>query len=339
MPNSINGRIDFGGRAIGADQPTFVIAEVGINHNGDRELAMRLVDAAAKAGADAVKFQTFVAEDFLSRSSPYLGLFQKCQLSRDDFAALSAHAKKRGIIFFSTPLDEASGDLLDSLGVPGFKIASCDVTHLPLLRHLGSKGKPVLLSTGAATLAETLKAVDVLSKAGAGGIGVFHCVSAYPADASQANLRSISKLADILGRPVGYSDHTLGVDVPVAAVALGAAMIEKHFTLDKTMDGPDHQLSADPEEFGRMVASIRVVEKARGDDRKRPVESADMIVALRRSLVAAQPIAKGTVITRAMIGAKRPGSGIQPADFDAVIGRRAGVDLAPDDVLTWDKLA
>jgi N-acetylneuraminate synthase/N,N'-diacetyllegionaminate synthase len=335
----MNGNINFGGRAIGAEEPTFVVAEVGINHNGDRALAMRLIDAAAAAGADAVKFQTFVAEQFLTRSSPYLSLFQKCQLSREDFAALAAHARRRGIIFFSTPLDEASADLLDDLGVPGFKVASCDVTHVPLLRHIGSKGKPALLSTGTATLAETLTAVNILSKAGASAVGVFHCVSAYPADPGQVNLRSIATLAEVLACPVGFSDHTLGVDVPVAAVALGAAMIEKHFTLDKKMDGPDHQLSADPGEFARMVASIRVVEKARGADQKKPVESSDTIAALRRSLVAAQRIEKGTIITRQMVGAKRPGTGIQTADLDAVIGRRAAADIAADDVLTWDKLA
>lgn len=331
--------IRLGNAAIGPGHPTFLVAEAGINHNGDRALALKLVDAAAAAGADAVKFQTFTAASFISRSNPYFNLFKRCELSRDDFAALSRRARERSIMFLSTPLDEESVDLLDDLGVPAFKIASCDVTHIPLLRHVGAKKKPVLLSTGAATLTETMIAVDTLTRAGAAGVAVFHCVSNYPADPATVNLRSIPRMAETLGRPVGFSDHTVGIEVPLAAVAVGASMIEKHFTLDKTLDGPDHKLSADPDEFKRMVAAIRVVERALGSERKAPVESAEMIGILRRSLVAKRAIAKGTVIARDMIAAKRPGTGIQPVHLDLVVGRRAAADIAEDELLEWAKLA
>jgi sialic acid synthase SpsE len=330
--------IDVGGRKIGPGQPAFLMAEAGINHNGDRELALEMVDAAAAAGADAVKFQTFTAAGFISRSNPYFNLFKRCELSRADFEALAKRARDRNIMFLSTPLDEDSVDLLDELRVPGFKIASCDVTHIPLLRHVGAKKKPVLLSTGTATLTETMVAVDVLVDAGAAGVAVFHCVSNYPADPAIVNLRAIPGMAQALGRPVGFSDHTVGIEVPLAAVAVGASMIEKHFTLNKDMEGPDHKLSADPEEFKRMAASIRTVERALGSDRKAPVESAQMIGILRRSLVAKRAIAKGTVITRDMVTAKRPGTGIQPAHLDLVIGRRAAVDISEDDLIEWGTL-
>jgi N,N'-diacetyllegionaminate synthase len=335
----MSGLIEFGVRKIGSGQPAFLIAEAGINHNGDISLALDMVDAAAACGADAIKFQTFTAAAFITRSNPYFGLFTSCELSRADFEKIAKRAIDRNLTFFSTPLDEAAVDLLESLSVSGYKVASCDVTHLPLLRYIAAKRKTVLLSTGTATLGETLTAVDTLQAAGAGGIGVFHCVSKYPAAPEDVNLRVIPKLAHILRRPVGFSDHTLGIDVPVAAVAVGGAMIEKHFTLDKKLKGPDHELSADPDEFRRMAASIRVVEKSLGLKEKVPVEGQEMIGVLRRSLVANQSIPAGTVITRTMIAAKRPGTGIAPAFLDAVIGRKAARDLSEDTLLSWEHFA
>ena len=331
--------ITVGGRRIGYGSPAFLIAEAGINHNGDVDLALRMIDAAAAAGADAVKFQTFTAAGFISRSNPYFDLFKRCELSRDEFATLARRARERNIMFLSTPLDEDSVDLLDDLGVPAFKIASCDVTHIPLLRHVGAKRKSVLLSTGTATLTETMIAVDTLMDAGAAGVAVFHCVSNYPAEPASVNLRAIPRMAEALGRPVGFSDHTIGIEVPLAAVAIGASMIEKHFTLDKDMEGPDHKLSADPEEFKRMAAAIRTVEQALGNDQKAPVESAEMIGILRRSLVAKRAIAEGTVIARDMVTAKRPGTGIPPAQLELVIGRRAVTDFSEDELLDWRRLA
>lgn len=318
-------------------RPPFVIAEAGVNHNGDPRLAVRLVDAAADAGADAVKFQTFRAEGLASASAPkaayqkrgageresQLDMLRKLELSEEGHRRALARAKARGIKFLSTPFDEGSADFLARLGVPFFKLPSGEVTNHPLLRHVASKKRPVILSTGMCTLAEVREAVAVLRRGGCRDLTLLHCVSNYPADPKDANLRAMKTMADAFRLSVGWSDHTTGSAVSVAAVALGAAVIEKHFTLDKGLPGPDHAMSLDPRELKAFVAALREAAVALGDGvkRPRPCEAPIRRVA-RRSLVLKAPLPKGARLTAADLTSKRPGTGVPPSRLASVVGRR-----------------
>ncbi len=343
--------IDVGGCAIGPGHPCFIIAEAGVNHNGDVRLATALIDAAIAARADAVKFQTFHAERTISRHAPkaayqlattgatesQLDMVRRLQLPPEAFAELSAYCRSRGIMFLSTAFDEDSADLLDALDVPAFKIASGEVTNLPLVEHIARKGKPVLLSTGMSTLAEVGEAMDAIRRTGNTRVAVLHCVSNYPADPVDANLRAMRTLADAFEAPVGYSDHTLGIDVALAAVALGACVLEKHLTLDTALPGPDHRASLTPQEFAALVRGVRIVESALGSGRKEPAPSERAVAAVaRRSLVAARDIEAGVTVTEELIAAKRPGTGLAPAARAQLIGRRAKRDIPGDTLLTWE---
>jgi N,N'-diacetyllegionaminate synthase len=345
--------VRIGRHAIGEGNPCFVIAEAGVNHNGDVALAKRLIDVAVDAGANAVKFQSFRAGDIVSIEAPKAAyqiastgsnetqreMLERLELTRAGHEELRRHALDRGIIFCSTPFDLASVDLLEELGVPFFKVASGELTHVPLLRRIAQTGKPVVVSTGMSELEEVESALGTLRAAGARDIALLHCVSEYPANSADANLRAMTTMRERFGTPVGYSDHTVGLEVAVAAVALGASILEKHLTLDRSMPGPDHRASIEPDEFHELVREVRSVESALGDGIKRPGKSemANRAI-IRRGVFAAVPIPKGTVLTSAMLSCKRPDDGIPASQFDAVVGRRARRDLDAGQKLFWEQL-
>ncbi|WP_116138719.1 N-acetylneuraminate synthase [Trinickia diaoshuihuensis] len=328
-----------------------VIAEAGVNHNGSIELAYRLIDAAAAAGVDYVKFQTFRAEALATRAAPkaayqqattgsgetQLEMLKRLELPLEAFTDLAAYCAKCGVKFMSTPFDLEAANFLDGIGMEAFKVSSGDLTNTPLLRALGAKGKPVILSSGMATLGEVEQAVQTLESAGIAiaDITLLHCTTEYPAPAEEVNLRAMATLrAAFPGATIGYSDHTRGIEIPIAATALGAQVIEKHFTLDRSMEGPDHKASLEPEELAAMVGAIRRVSAALGDGRKRPTASElpNRAVA-RKSIVAGRPIAKGEVLTAENLAVRRPGNGLSPTRWDEIIGTTAARDYAQDEPL------
>lgn len=326
---------------------TLIIAEAGVNHNGDMGLALRLVAEAAAAGADLVKFQTFVTGASISRDAPkaeyQLGatdpaesqyeMVRKLELSRADHERLIEACRQHGIGFFSTAFDTASFDLLVELGLDRVKVPSGELTNLPLLRHMTHLGLPVLLSTGMATLGEVEAAIEAIEAAGTPRerITVLQCNTEYPTPVADVNLRAMLAMHQAFGVDVGYSDHTRGIEIPIAAVALGAVVIEKHFTLDRALPGPDHQASLEPAEFKAMVDAIRNVEQALGDGLKRPSASERKNRAIaRKSLVASRAIRAGELFSAENLTAKRPGTGISPMRWDEVLGRPAPRDFAPD---------
>ena len=345
--------VNIRGRRVGPGEPVFIIAEAGVNHNGDLARARQIVDAAVEVGADAIKFQTFRADDVVSRAAPKAAyqvhttdptetqrdMLKGLELSADAHRALSSHCAERGILFLSTPFSAGGADLLDGLGVPVFKISSGDVTNLPLLDHVGRKRKPVLLSTGMAYLSEVDEAVRALRGAGCQELILLQCVSNYPADPADANLRTIPAMAQAFEVPVGYSDHTPGVETALAAVALGACVIEKHVTLDRNLPGPDHRASLEPPELRALVSGIRMVERALGEGTKHPAPSEmENREVVRRSLAAARDIPNGAILTMDMLTAVRPGTGISPALRALVLGRRVARSLAPGTLLSWGDL-
>jgi N-acetylneuraminate synthase/N,N'-diacetyllegionaminate synthase len=341
-------------KQIGDGHPCFVIAEVGVNHNGSLDLAKQLVAAAATAGADAVKFQTFRADAVISASAPkaqyqkettgpaeqQLEMVRRLEMPEHMTRSVAAYAATLGITFLSTGFDEQSIDLLDDIGVPAFKIGSGDVTDLPLLEFVGRKQKPVILSTGMSYLDEVGSAGATLLAAGCPDLALLHCVSSYPADPQEANLRVLRTLRDTFNVPVGLSDHFLDNVIALAAVAVGASIVEKHITLDVNLPGPDHRISQSPEGFKQLVQSIRTVERSLGDGVKRPHPGEQNVRDLaRRSIVAACSIAEGATITREMLTFKRPGTGIAPAQWKELVGKRAVRDIAFDSLIMMGDLA
>jgi N-acetylneuraminate synthase len=335
-------------KLIGPQQPVFVIAEAGVNHNGDLKMARALVDVAVDAGADAVKFQTFKADRVATPDAPkaqyqlqttgdsesQLEMLRRLELSEDAHLEVQAYCHEREILFLSTPFDEHAVDFLDSLGVPAFKISSGDLTNSPLLEHVARKGKPVILSTGMSDLSELIEAVSVLNTAGCENPILLHCVSNYPANPATVNLRAMQTIRAAFDVPVGFSDHTEGIDVSLAAVALGACVIEKHFTLDRSLPGPDHRASLEPDEMRKLMESIRRVESALGDGRKVPdpseIETAKVA---RRSLVAAYDIPAGATLERSMVVVRRPGTGLSPTQLATVLGHRSTRRIAAGTLL------
>ena len=331
---------------------TIIIAEAGVNHNGDINIALQLVEAAAQAGADIVKFQTFNSQylatanadkacyqkETTSKSETQRDMLQKLQLNSDDHLRLIDHCNRIGIEFLSTAFDSASIELLLTLNIKRWKIPSGEITNLPYLCAIGSLNQPVILSTGMSTLGEIEAAIDVLESNGTcrDQITVLHCTTEYPAPLDEVNLRAMETIAHSFGVSVGYSDHTDGIAVPIAAVAMGAVVIEKHLTLDCTMEGPDHRASLEPDEFAAMVKGIRAIERALGDGIKKPTpsEQANLLVA-RKSLVASRAIQAGESFTAENITTKRPGTGISPMYWDAFIGRNALRAYAPDELIEW----
>ena len=344
----LENNVMIGGKRVG--ESVFIIAEAGVNHNGSLKRALKMVDEAALTGADAVKFQAFVTESLVSGRAPKADyqkkrgqgktqrdMLKSLELSSQDFAAIAERARRRGIILLSSAFDEESADLLEDLGVPAYKMGSGELTNIPLLEHVAKKGKPVLLSTGMATLDEIQEAVTAIRTQGNHQIVLLHCVSSYPSRPRDSNLRAMKLLRERFGLPVGFSDHTEGVEVALAAAALGATIIEKHFTLSRKLPGPDQKASLEPTEFRAMVQGIRVVEQALGKPVKEPTpEELKMRLIARRSLVASMNIPKDQVITRQMVAIKRPGTGIPPKEIGNMIGKRATRNIRRDQVLRWD---
>lgn len=343
-------RLSVGGRWIGDGEPCFVIAEAGANHNRDLGMAKELIAVAAEAGADAVKFQTYSAETLYSKATPrftYLAevtdkstfdLIKEIELPREWQAELAEDAKRRGLLFMSTPFDHRAVDELAALDVPAFKVASFEIVDLPLIRHAAGKGKPMIVSTGLADYEDIADAVATCREAGNDEIVLLQCASLYPAPPERINLRAMETMRRAFGTLVGLSDHTLGVHVAAAAPALGACVIEKHFTLSRTLKGPDHAFAIEPLELATLVRHVRDVEAALGDGRKTGPVAAEreMHEKARRSVIASCPIRRGTTIARDMLTIKRPGFGIRPKFIELVVGRVARVDIDEDAVLTWD---
>jgi len=338
---------------IGPGHPCYVIAEAGVNHNGSLDMALELVRKAAEAGADAVKFQTFKAESLVSASAPMaayqkenlksdggqLEMLRKLELTDEQFRQIRAACLSHGIEFISTPFDLESARFLDGMGVPAFKVGSGELTNLPFIHALASLGKPILMSTGMSDMEEVEAAVSTIRAAGDPPLAILHCTSAYPAPPETCNLRAMDSLSKTFAVPVGYSDHTVGWDICLAAVALGATVLEKHFTLDPSLPGPDHRASLDPLQLRTMIQEVRRVESALGSGVKAPVAAElDTRRVARKSLVLARPVPKGGMIREEDLTVKRPGTGIPPSRWRSVVGRRLTVEGTADRVLSWDDL-
>jgi pseudaminic acid synthase len=350
-----NSEFQIGDHRVGPGNPCYVIAEAGSNHNRDLDTALRLIDVAAEAGADAVKFQTYTAEGLYSRRTPdmrYLKdqgligdresvweLIKRVEIPWEWHAELATHARKAGIAFFSTPFQEEAVDLLEGIDVPAFKIASYEVNHLPLIERAARTGKPLLISTGMASLGDIEHALDTAATAGARDLLVMHCAVNYPPRFEDLNLRAISTLKAAFQIPIGWSDHTPGHTADVVAVALGACAVEKHFTLSRKQAGPDHPFALEPDELAGMVKAIRETEASLGSSVKRVTEAEEEMFRLgRRSLVASRDLAAGAALTRDDLAIKRPGFGIPVHEIDQVVGRHVARAVAQDEVLQWDDL-
>lgn len=327
---------------------TFIIAEAGVNHNGSFELAKQLVDKAIWAGADCIKFQTFNSKNLVSKnaqkaeyqkkttdsSESQLEMLKKLELSKEEFIELRDYCNQNGIMFLSTPFDLESIDFLASIGVKTWKIPSGEITNYPFLRAIGKRKESVIMSTGMCTLDEVREALNVLKKFGTTDITLLHCTTEYPAPYDSVNLKAMLTLQNEFGYRVGYSDHTNGIEIPIAAIVMGATVIEKHFTLDKNMEGPDHKASLEPKELKQMVQSIRNVEVALGNGIKQPSDAEKKNIAIaRKSIVAACNIKKGEVFTDNNLTAKRPGNGISPMSWNNLLGTKAIRDFMTDELI------
>jgi N,N'-diacetyllegionaminate synthase len=347
-------KLNLAGRLIGPDEPPYIIAEIGSNHNGDMQLAKRLIDAAKSCGADAVKFQSWSKSSLISkaeytRRTQYVDkkrhfgtleeMVERYQFTSEQHCEVAAYCQEKEIAFLSSCFSPEEVDLLESLDVPAFKIASMDVNHLTLLEYVANKKRSVLLSTGMATLGEIERALSILQRGGAGPVALLHCIAVYPPRSEIINLRNIATLQQAFDVPVGFSDHTLGTAIPLAAIALGACIIEKHFTLDKYMEGWDHAISADPGEleviaregrnvFAALGSTVRIVTEAEMEKRK----------AFRRRIVVKRAMKKGQNLQLQDLDFKRPGTGIHPDELVYVIGRSLARDMAADDELEWSDL-
>ena len=326
----------------------FIIAEAGVNHNGSLELAKKLVDAAKDAGADCVKFQTFVSKNIVSKNAvkaeyqkqqtepeeSQQDMLKKLELSFDEFVKLNEYCKSKDIEFMSTAFDFDSIDFLDSLDMGTWKIPSGDITNLPYLIKIAKLNKPVILSTGMSTMEDIRSAIKALKENGSGELTVLHCTTEYPTPFEDVNLRAMNTIKEEFGVKVGYSDHTRGIEVPIAAVALGATVIEKHFTLDRNMEGPDHKASLEPNELKAMVDSIRHIELALGNGMKQPAESEKKNMAVaRKSIIASKDIKAGEIFTEENLTVKRPGGGISPMRWFDIIGKPAPRDFEEDELV------
>lgn len=340
--------IKIGSKTISENSPVFIIAEAGVNHNGDIEIAKKLVDAAREAGADAIKFQIFKTENLVIKSAEkaeyqksttgsgetQYDMLKKLELSYDAHLKIMEYCKECNLLYIATPFDYESADILERLNVYAYKISSGDITNLPFLKYIASKAKPMIISTGMSNLGEVEDAVEAIKSTGNENIVLLHCTSNYPTKYKDVNLNAMITLKNAFKLPVGYSDHTLGIEVAIAAVSLGAIVIEKHFTLDRTMPGPDHRASMEPNELKRMIDSIRNVEAALGDGIKRCVgKEEDVKKAARKSIVAAVDIPLGSIITEEMLTIKRPGTGMPPKFLNYLIGKKAKTDISKDTVI------
>lgn len=346
-------KIEIGGRLIGEGEPVFIIAEAGVNHNGDIELAKKLIEVAREAGTDAIKFQTFKAENLNTMTAPkstyhiettgseqsWFDLLKTQELNRQAHEVLIKHCQEVGIMFLSTPYDEESVDLLEELNIPAFKVAATDANNIPFLKYLAQKNRPIILSTAMCTLDEVRESVNAIKDEGCEDLVLLHCTANYPARLEDTNLRAMLTLKKEFNLLVGYSDHTPDYINPVAATALGAVIYEKHFTLDKSLPGPDHRSSLNPEELKQFVRDIRNTELAMGSSLKEPVESEkENREKLRKSIVAKVDIPPGLVITRTMLTSKRPGTGLATKFIDSIVGKKSKVLLRKDTIIKTEFL-
>jgi N,N'-diacetyllegionaminate synthase len=332
----------------GESDSTYIIAEIGVNHNGDINLALKMIDAAYEAGADAVKFQSFKSDKLVSRfaekakyqkdntgtNESQLEMLKKLELSPEDHLIIKEYCAKKNIDFLSTPFDEESAIFLKEIGINAYKVGSGDLTNIPFLKKINEFGIPIILSTGMSNLREIEEALEVINKS---SVALLHCTSNYPAPVEDVNLRAMITIQKAFDKVVGYSDHTEGIEIALAAVTLGARIIEKHFTLDKNLPGPDHKASLEPHEFKQLVKSIRIVEKSLGDGVKRcmPSEESTKEVA-RKSLVISQDLKPGDILTKENLVIKRPGTGIPPKYYNLLLGKTVKREVKQDQVLTWD---
>jgi len=331
--------VKIGSRNIGKGRPCFIIAEAGSNHNGNLVIAKKLIDSAAEMGADAIKFQIFTAES-LSNDKATQDILRKYEFRKSWISSLNKHARSKGIMFFATPFDMSSTDALSEIGVKAFKIASGDLTYLNFIEYIARKKKPIILSVGMATEQEIKNALKVIFSTGNRNVILLHCIADYPTRPEDANIKCIASLQKLFNVPVGYSDHTLGVHISMAAVCLGAAVIEKHFTLSRKMKGPDHPFAIEPNELKELVRGIRDIERAGGDGRKRPAKCEIQGLRLgRRSLFAAREIPKGKIINQADIKAVRPSIGIGANFYDSVVGKKARQKITCGEPIKWIKIA
>lgn len=332
----------------GKEVKVYIIAEAGVNHNGSYDLARKMVDVAKEAGADCIKFQTFVAENLATKKASkadyqkkttdqhqtQLDMLKKLELTFDEFIKLNRYCNEKEIDFMSTAFDSQSLDFIEKLDVKKSKIPSGEITNLPYLISIAKTKKPVILSTGMSTLNEVEEAIKILKENGSEEITVLHCTTDYPTHYEEVNLLAMNTMKNKFNLPVGYSDHTLGINVSIAAVALGATVIEKHFTLDRSMDGPDHKASLEPLELKEMIMGIRNIEKALGDGKKKPSESEKKNIEIaRKSIVASKFISKGEVFTEDNITVKRPGNGISPMKWFEVLGQTAKKNISEDEMI------
>jgi N,N'-diacetyllegionaminate synthase len=343
--------ISIGNREIGEKPDTYIIAEAGVNHNGDLEKAKELIDVAKDAGADAVKFQTFKAKELASKEASKVDyqkeeneedsqyeMLKELELAKKNFEKLKDYASQKEITFLSTPFEKQSADILEDLEVKAFKIGSGEITNTPLLRHIAKKGKPIILSTGMSDLGEVEDAVDVLKEENAEFV-LLHCVSNYPTRPKEVNLRAMDTLEQAFNVPTGFSDHTMDTHIPVAAVARGATVIEKHFTLDKSLEGPDHEASLNPEELEEFITKIRETEEALGTGVKKPAKrEKNNKKAIRKGIVASKDIKKGESLEESKISIKRPAEGIKPKHLEQIIGKEAKADMKSDKPINWEDI-
>jgi len=342
-------------RLVGDDHPLFFIAEAGVNHNGSTTMGKQLIDIAVEAGADAVKFQTFKTENIITKKAPkstyhiettgdddnqsWFDLLKTQEMSKNMHVELIKYCDNKGIIFLSTPYDEESADLLEDLNVPAFKIASTDTSNIPLLQYIAKKGRPMILSSAMATMEEVKLAVSAVRSEGLNEIAMLQCTGNYPAKLSDTNLRVMQTYEEKLNCIVGYSDHTPDLINPVAATAMGAKVYEKHFTIDRSLPGPDHRMALELDELKQTIKAIRDTELALGNSTKQVLESEkENRVKLRKSIVSKLNIKKDDIITMDMLSFKRPGHGIQPAELNNVIGKKAITDISEGTVLLFEMI-
>lgn len=340
-------------KVIGNGYPTYIVAELGVNHNGNMELVKELIDKASEAGVDAIKFQKFKTESLVTKNAPkakyqevttdaaesQFDMLKRLELSENSLQELYNYAKFKGIEAFATPFDDESVDFLYNLGIKAYKVGSGDITNIPMLKKIAKKGLPVILSAGMSTLGEIEDALDAIRSEGNDNIVLMHCTSNYPTNEDDVNLRAMNTMMTAFQIPTGYSDHTMGTAVSIAAVARGAVIIEKHFTLDRSLPGPDHSASLEPKELKELVEGIRAVERALGSPIKKPNKSElEVKYVAQKSIVAAMEIKKGEIITEEMLTVKRPGGGIKPKYLQFVVGREAKLDIKEDSIISLDMI-
>ncbi len=351
MPN--HKILEINRQKVGKGRPCFFIAEAGVNHNGNIEIAKKLIDVAANAKADAVKFQTFKADLLAAPNAPkaqyqaittdqrqsQTEMLRALELSKEDFYQLKRYCEVKDIVFLSSPFDESSADLLDELDVPAYKVPSGETTNLPLLKHIGYKQRPIILSTGMSYLNEVAEAVKAIYQTGNYEIALLHCTSNYPAMPVDVNLTAMTTLQESFKVPVGFSDHTTGLEIPLAAVAMGACVIEKHFTLDKNMSGPDHSASLEPTELGHLINSIRNIELALGSGIKKPANSEfHNREIIRKSIYLKTDKKVGDIISESDLISLRPSGGISPSETHHIIGKTLTKSISTGSMLSWDDI-